>query len=280
MEAQDFWLEISAFQLHLKVRSAARLGGRFNDGQKVCWGTLLMVRAEVVTRWGLRGRHFFSVYAEWICFNKASVLGFAAEVYPIGSSTRREVNIRPLLWKQQAACCMFFYRWPFITPPGNPSIASFWPPCWHQDLLVKHHFCIWLGSRPEPADLLCLLCLFCVCIFPPFFTSRQAFLKNHRVAGKDLMFFGSCFHIFNKKKTTKKLEISQKLHVFCRGSESISAPINTEDEQVHESNSYSIICVVLLFRPIESSIKVLRLQDKLQVGTPSAMCPQSVGLIS
>lgn len=33
------------------------------------------------------------------------------------------------------------------------------------------------------------------------------------------------------------------------------------------------------FSPIESSIKVLRPQDKLQVATPSAMSPQSVGFI-
>lgn len=175
---------------------------------------------------------------------------------------------------------MFFYRWPFITPPGNPSIASFWPPCWHQDLLVKHHFCIWLGSHTEPADLLCLLCLFCVCIPPPTtFTSRRAFLKNHCVAGKYLMFFGSCFHIFKFKKKYKKAWNRPKTtHVLPRQWINLCSNKYRGWTGARVKRLLHYLC--FSFSPIESSIKVLRLQEKLQVATRSATSPQSVGFIS
>lgn len=160
---------------------------------------------------------------------------FPADCYPVRLLC--QTKLKSELSKQQAACYMFSVC--LLQPPQeNPAIAFFWPSGWHQDLLVKHHSCIELGKCADPADLLCLLCPFCVCIlFLSLHLCRDFFVLNPLIAAKYLIFFGSCFHIFDSgEKSPSSIYISAKdyIHVRLQWVNLRWDTVKAEDEQVHK----------------------------------------------
>lgn len=96
-----------------------------------------------------------------------------------------------------------------LPPPRKPLYCLFLAALLTSGFISQTSF-LYLTWQPYGACRPFMFALSILCLHspprPPTFTSRQAFVKNHRVAGKYLMFFGSCFHIFNKKNIQKSLK--------------------------------------------------------------------------
>lgn len=126
----------------------------------------------------------------------------------VGCSARHKVKIRAFKTKGGV---LYVFVCLLLPPQGNPAVASFFflfgLSGSHQDLLVKHHFCIWLGKCTDPADLLCLLCLFSVCTLFFVFTSTQKLKKKILLLLPNIWYFLALVstYLILKKKRPKSI---------------------------------------------------------------------------